>query len=165
MHVNMPGFTGEESLHKTRRHYQHAAGWVGEAVTRVGLAISPCRPKCDPCEPDPSSSTGCSKSCTLGDCSVRIEECPSNKCGVGGGTTGGGGGGTAGGGGSGSGRCRIWPDLANCTIPLQMCESVCVWTAWNPGIHNDCMNGCLMAIAQPPGCFDCWNAIRTGTLS
>src|SRR5262245_46525647 len=100
--MNVPAFSAEASLYKTSTHYYLATAWASTAdirlaVSQLGLpgplphvgiicngSCPPvCHIHCRPCALDPTSSTGCSRTCTAtgpgcDDPGTFTSECPAN---------------------------------------------------------------------------------------
>lgn len=84
--MNMPGFSGDSSLRRSRIYYQTAApsGDVSASAITLALPIRnrplgnggvKCIPKCGPCTSTIDSSTGCIKSCVTLSCELQDLPC------------------------------------------------------------------------------------------
>jgi hypothetical protein len=102
--MNMPTFSAEASLYKTRTHYRLATGWTNGSNTHVDLSqlgvSTPlrtpivcngncpppiCHFHCGPCKPDSTVPSGCARTCcTSGsgceDPGCSSIECPASAC-------------------------------------------------------------------------------------
>src|SRR5215469_8596113 len=78
----IPGFTAETSVYQSRRYYRSRAQRTddvnAEGASALGCVFASAR-SCQPCEPDESSPTGCSKTCNLPngeDTTIPCKPCP-----------------------------------------------------------------------------------------
>jgi len=90
--MNIPAFNAEASLYTMSTHYLLGSGTTSGADIRVGLSVTKipinggggtpvlCKNVCSKCRPDPSSLTGCSKTCANECYGVSTVPCPRADC-------------------------------------------------------------------------------------
>jgi hypothetical protein len=159
--MNLPGYRAEASIYRsinsycvswTSRHTDSSLGDPGRVIPMIGQ----CTPFCENlCESDINSPTGCSKTCTLADCSERQRSCTgcSNAC-------------------SGGKFCRgkctdLTKDRNNCGACGNVCPtgvSCLNGSCGCPTGQVRCANGCTNLNTSSGNCGACGNACAAGQI-
>jgi hypothetical protein len=147
--VNVPGFSADASLYKSRARYRTAdqSGYdSGSAVTMAIRGGGFCIPRCGPCTSSLGFPTGCGQSCLTNTCDNKEQSCSgcSNPCW---------------GGHFCGGKCKnTSSDPNNCGACGNVCAGGATCTngvcACPPGLMN-CNGTCVDTSSDPNNCSAC----------